>query len=632
MSIRALTIAAALLTVFGAVMPIAPAAPVRAAAVLRYLSPPDGAEFVSPGTAIALRLDGRISPLTLSPDVFVVVGSASGRHAGQVRLSDDGETIIFKPGEPFTPGERVTISVARGLDTLAGNPFPGLEVAFTISDGGGDLRLARLAAENGDRLAGDVDLVQPPVAAPAGFNPHPQGYATFPDDFPAYTVTVPASGTAPGLLFMAIIPWINQRPAHYLFIADDTGEPVYYQSTGASSSFDFKLQPNGRLSYYSSSNSKFHVLDNTYTEVEAIGAGNGYTADLHELQLLPNGHALLMIYDSHVQDMSAITPGGYTTATVIGLVVQELDLNRDVVFEWTSWDHYLITDTTVALDAPVIDLVHGNAIQQDTDGNLLISARHMDEITKIDRNTGDIIWRWGGKHNQFTFINDPDGPFYHQHDIRRLANGHVTLFDNHNSSPGVFSRAAEYLLDEEAITKTATLVWQYRNTPNDYASAMGNVQRLPDGHTLIGWGAGIPNVTEVLTDGAKLFEMKFVSTHRSYRAFRSPWSAVPAWAPALVVITDTVTPTLHYSWNGATDVAAYRILGGRGAGTFVLVGTHPRTGFEDQTELTGPYAAYCAFRIQPVNAAGQALTLSNVARSEAGCAGTTFFLPALLGP
>lgn len=172
------------------------------------------------------------------------------------------------------------------------------------------------------------------------------------------------------------------------------------------------------------------MLDSTYTRVDTYRAGNGYSTDLHELQLLPNGHALLMIYDPQTVDMSRIVPGGNPAATVVGLVIQELDAQKQVVFEWRSWDHFQITDATAEdLTAAVIDYAHGNALERDADGNILLSSRHMDEITKIDRQTGDIMWRLGGKHNQFTFVNDPQ-PFVHQHDVRRLPNGNITLFDN----------------------------------------------------------------------------------------------------------------------------------------------------------------------------------------------------------
>src|SRR5204863_4868205 len=134
-------------------------------------------------------------------------------------------------------------------------------------------------------------------------------------------------------------------------------------------------------------------------------------------------------YDPEPVDMSKIVPGGDPNAIVTGLIVQEVDNDGAVYFQWRSWDHFQITDATHEdLTAHNIDYVHGNAIEYDNDGNLLISSRHMDEITKIDISNGDIIWRMGGRNNQFTFIGDPTG-FSHQHAIRRIANGHVTLFD-----------------------------------------------------------------------------------------------------------------------------------------------------------------------------------------------------------
>lgn len=172
-----------------------------------------------------------------------------------------------------------------------------------------------------------------------------------------------------------------------------------------------------------------------------------------------------------------------------------------------------------------IDWVHGNAIEPDFDGNLLISSRHLNEITKIDRSTGNIIWRFGlnAKNNDFTFSNDTHG-FAHQHDIRRLPNGHITLFDNGNCLSPQSSHALEYELDENNMI--ATLVWSYENTPSTYSFAMGNVQRHQDGGTLIGWGAASvnPNITELHDDDSIALQIGFSEpTTWSYRAFRFPW-------------------------------------------------------------------------------------------------------------
>src|SRR4030095_11969934 len=246
--------------------------------------------------------------------------------------------------------------------------------------------------------------------------------------------------------------------------------------------------------------------------------GNNYLTDLHELRVLPNNHALLLSYDKEHVDMSQIVPGGDPNALVTGLILQEIDSYKNVVFQWIIGDHVLITDATHEnLVSNLIDYVHGNAIEIENDGNLLLSSRHMDEITKINRTTGDMIWRLGGKHNEFTFLNDPIG-FSHQHAIRRIANGHITLFDNGNYHSPRFSRAVEYSLDEE--NKTATLVWQYRHSPDIYGSAMGYVQRLSNNNTLISWGAANPTLTEVRYDGTKAYELTFSAGVYTYRAFR----------------------------------------------------------------------------------------------------------------
>ena len=201
----------------------------------------------------------------------------------------------------------------------------------------------------------------------------------------------------------------------------------------------------------------------------------------------------------------------------------------------------------------------------------------MDEITKIDRTTGNTIWRMGGKNNQFTFVNDSIG-YSHQHAIRRLANGNFTLFDNGNFHTPAFSRALEYQVDE--VNKTATLVWQYRNNPDYVSAAMGYVQRLSNGNTLIGWGDCSTTVTEVTSGGKKVYEMSLPNEVVSYRAYRYQWN-VGATATGVVAgpgntsIPSAMTlnenypnpfnPTTKISFvlptTGTTSLKVYNILG-----------------------------------------------------------------------
>ena len=224
-----------------------------------------------------------------------------------------------------------------------------------------------------------------------------------------------------------------------------------------------------------------------------------------------------------------------------GLIIQEIDENKNVVFQWRSWDHFNIVDAIYEnLTAPTVDYVHGNAIEYDNDGNIMISSRHLNEITKINRSTGDIIWRIGGVNNEFTFVNDTI-PFHYQHHIRRIENGNVTLFDNGNFRTPSFSRAVEYTLDE--VNKTATLVWQYRNTPDTYGAFMGSVQRLRNGNTLIGWGGTSPMLTEVTPSGTKALEISLPPGVFSYRAYRDE-----------VVLTLNIKMAIQGFYNPSTNL------------------------------------------------------------------------------
>lgn len=573
---------------------------------IEYLSPCFGAQLVSPGTTIVFRSGEYINEKTVDSKLFNLVGSKSGRHEGLAVLSDDQRTVIFKPTVPFALGENVKVDIGAGIQTMAGQSIGPIASRFTTSVHGSASLLPY-----GFSSLDEGGLVTPAVWENTRTMSGPH-YATVPADFPTITVTTPASGTADGYVFISPFPGVPATTS-YLIIADNSGQPIYYEKLGLAA--DFKVQSNGLLTYWEGiftaagiGGGTYYAMDNSYKIVDTYQAGNGYQADLHDLQLLPNGHALLIIYDNQTVDMSQIAAGGNPSATVTGLIVQELDTLKNVVFEWRSWDHFLITDTYVSLTTPLVDYVHGNAVEVDTDGNLLVSSRHLSEITKISRQTGDIIWRLGGKNNQFTFVNDTPPYFDYQHDIRRLPNGNITLFDNRTNLSPEYSRAIEYELDEE--TKIATLAWEYRNTPDTYAVAMGNIQRLSNGSSLIGWGTG-QQVTEVKPDGTKAFELALGSFDMSYRAFRYPWRGYPTTQPALVSQIATSTVTLTYSWNGATDIAYYRIYAGDDPHSMTLVGTQIKRGFETQTILPGNSTGCRYFRVMPVDILGRETRYSN---------------------
>jgi hypothetical protein len=262
---------------------------------------------------------------------------------------------------------------------------------------------------------------------------------------------------------------------------------------------------------------------------------------------------------------------------------------------------------------------------------LLISCRDISSVLKVDRNTGAVIWRLGGKSNQFNFTND--GGFSYQHDIRRWPDGAITVFDNGNQHQPPLSRGVQYALDE--TTKTITRTWQFEDNPTRYAAFMGDVQRLSNGNTVIGWGA-IPQVTEVLPNGNTAFEMNLGTL--SYRAFRFTWSALPAEKPRAAVIgaSNPTTATVYSAWNGATEISGYEIYAGPTVGAMSLITTTARTGFETATTLTGLDPATCVFNIHPVSQLALTTPFSaNVYRTDLpGCKAelSYYYFPLMMAP
>jgi hypothetical protein len=191
------------------------------------------------------------------------------------------------------------------------------------------------------------------------------------------------------------------------------------------------------------------------------------------------------------------------------------------------------------LDGDEVDLYHTNSAAYTPDGDIIISNRGSAEVVLIDRDTGAVAWRLGGKRNQFALISDTIW-FQGQHDAQVLPNGNLTLFDNggRGPQPRGQSRALEYEIDTGAME--ARLVWSYE--ADVYGWFMGNVQRLPNGNTLIGWGGANgdnswpdlePALTEVTPAGEVVYEAYLPARHVNYRAFRFAWPGCGSrrWLP-----------------------------------------------------------------------------------------------------
>jgi hypothetical protein len=359
-----------------------------------------------------------------------------------------------------------------------------------------------------------------------------------PADFPAITVTThEADKVGEGYIFLAVGSE-TEGIGTYLMILDNDGSPVWHQKLDTHEIYDFKVQASGQLtcapfihahSYTGGGDATHHVYDPGYELTEVIPGGNGYVAESHDFQVLPNGHILQFGYYMSEVDMSQIVEGGYPAALVSGGVVQELDTDRNVVFQWRTWDHYRFEDATYRRGAtsPTISMFHLNTINQDPDGNLIVGTPL--EIRKISRQTGEVLWVLGGDENEFTPEGEgADVSHFGGHATYRLENGNFLMYDNGPRRGSGTSTIHEYHLDE--INKIATHVWSWAPPEDIKAWHRGNAQRLPNGNTLIGWGGAsgehIPAATEVTPDGEVVFELYFDEADpqvESYRAFRFPW-------------------------------------------------------------------------------------------------------------
>jgi hypothetical protein len=361
-------------------------------------------------------------------------------------------------------------------------------------------------------------------------------HATLPANFPDVTTHIyDANAIADGYIFLSVSTDVN-GVGYYVMILDNDGTVYWYKELPDDYSYDFKVLPNGHLHYaqfihhhtYTGGGDAVHIiLDENFNEVETIEAGNGYVAEAHDFQMLPNGYALLIGYYMSEVDMSQIVSGGHPAALVSGAIVQELDGNkgnRSVVFQWRTWDNYAFEDYSFGRRSTnkTISAFHFNTINQDNDGQLFTSG-----IRKLNRQTGEIIYNLGGSYNEFTFAGaDANVSHIGGHAFHRLANGNVMNYDNGGRRGEATSRVHEYSLDE--INKIATHVWTYTPVPDIPAWHRGNAKRLPNGNTFIGWGGAsgdpIPTCTEVTPDGNVIFEVYFDDPNvESYRAFRFPY-------------------------------------------------------------------------------------------------------------
>jgi hypothetical protein len=545
------------------------------------LSPLNGTPDASPETQISFLgvPANEISHVS-------VTGSHSGAHSGKLESYASSPGASFLPTRPFTQGENVTVSAVVG----AAHHTERVATSFTI---------ARLP---------DYHIVRgrPVELYKAGLD---QSFVSAPNLHPtAVQITTDTPQATPGDLFLTPTHGYGQSGA---MIANESGGLIWFHPA-PSGEIDTNLQVQSYegkpvLTWWQGEVpvelgvglGRDYIYSTSYTPVATVSAGNGYYADLHEVKITPQGSAFITAYGLVDANLSA--EGGSSNGILQDAIVQEVDIKTGLVmFEWHADGHVALGDSYYpppTSGAVPWDFFHVNSVSLDPwgDGNFIISSRNTWAAYEINHVSGEVMWRLGGRRPSFRM--GAGTGFAWQHDVEWQADHTLTIFDD-GATPKEHSESRAIRERIDWAHRSVELVGRDVRAPPILTGSQGNDQVLSDGSSFVGWGEE-PYFTEFGASGQIVYDGHFPSPGESYRAYRFPWSATPATPPALGVKDSGEATTLYASWNGATGVSKWAILGGGSSTSLVPLTTVAASGFETTIPVASDDAYYLAQALGP---------------------------------
>jgi len=343
-----------------------------------------------------------------------------------------------------------------------------------------------------------------------------------PNSFPDYTFT--RYGPVSPKYFTASRDWVP-LDKQYGMIFDNHGVPIWWIHAPA---HDTRVLPSGNILWFNESSSynqwEIHRLDGSL--VRTLNAV-GLRADRHDWQPVGNGDYQVGSYvkRSHV-DTSAY--GGSSDATVIETELQQVSSAGQLVWDWKSWQHISLAETPAYRWPWAInngyDIEHWNSIEP-AGNSVIASFRNLDAVYKIDKSTGNIVWKLGGTTTpeSLTVEGDPNAyPLGAQHDARLLPDGTLTVFDNRTNVAPSTPEAVRFGIDEQQ--RTATLLQSISDPAVSHSYCCGSARVLDNGDWLISWGKTNP-IGGYQPNGARTFLLTFNSDF-SYRAEPVPTGVI----------------------------------------------------------------------------------------------------------
>ncbi len=549
------------------------------------VSPQPGTPDASPNTQISFLggLGTRVSTVR-------AVGSRSGVHTGVLRPFSTVTGESFIPRHQFAAGEHVSVTA-----TIAGPTSGVARTSFTV--------------------ASQVTVGQKEFPDNPGDSRAVQHYSTAPTLTPSTVrITTPAkAGGAPGYLFLA--PYQGTGTPGPM-MTDQSGNLVWFHPLAAGmAATNFGVQQyggkpvltwwQGRILQVGFGQGEDVIYDEHYRLLARVRAGNGYHADLHEIRITPQGTAWVDVFDPIKMNLSSVH--GASEGVLTDSVVQEIDIKTGLVmWEWHTLGHIPLTESKnpVPQGYPW-DYAHLNSADPGGEGDVLASVRNTWTLYDIDIHSGAIRWRLGASHS--SFAAGAGTQFFWQHDAEFQPGGLISVFDN-GSDPPKEKQSRGLLLKPDTAGHRVSLVKQFINPSRTLlAESQGNTLSLPGGNWLLGYGR-LPDFTEFDAAGHVLLDGTLGKQVQNFKTFLSPWVGQPTGPPTVLAKpSGSSAVSAAVSWNGATQVASWRVLAGSTPSSLVPVASAAKTGF--QTTLSAPSAGpYVA--VQALDASGSLLGTS----------------------
>jgi hypothetical protein len=510
-----------------------------------------------------------------------VVGSESGLHPGKLAAYASAPGASFVLARPLVAGEHVSVRVRIDGGPQAADSFTVAEPAPVAPVLAGNLtQPAKL-----DHFTSQPALLPPRITAPAR----------------------PGAGLAPGDIFLTPLPSPEVHPGsdNELTIHPvGPGGPMIVTRSGRLVWFDQLPPPTvatnfgperlhgrevltwwqGKVTIAAFGEGEGVIASPSYRILKIVHTGNGYAADLHEFMVTNSGQAYFTIY-SPISVHLPGTPAGQRSR-LLDSIVQEVDLRTGLVmWEWHAYGHVSLRDSyATAANSASLDAYHLNSIQVLSGGRLLISARDTSAVYEVDQRTGAIVWTLGGRDSSFRLGRG--ARFWFQHDARLLPGDRVSLFDDEAGPPAKARASRGLILSLNLRRRTASLLHQYRvSAPGDLADSEGSLQTLAGGDRFAGFGSS-RYMAEFSASGRLRYRASLPVDDGSYRAFLYPWQATPLAPPT--VVERRASPSrvdVYASWNGATTVARWEVLGASGGGRWRELATVQDRSFETRLTL-----------------------------------------------